>query len=75
MHRINTLEESAWDYACPPPEKHRSIRVIDGHFECRQCGPVEQILHLPSGELLSREDVEIVGPHADHQAAYDPREV
>lgn len=74
MHRISTLRDSRWEYACPE-FNHRNVRVVDGHFECRSCGkPIPEIVHLPTGERLRREDIEIVGPHADHQAAFDPRE-
>jgi ribosomal protein L37AE/L43A len=75
MHRINTLRDSRYEYACPTVHKHRDVRVIDGHFECRSCGQAfQEIVHLPTGERLRRDDVEIVGPHASHQAAIDPRE-
>lgn len=75
MHRIDTEADSRWRYACPTIHKHRSVRVVDGHFECRACEETfQEIVHLPTGERLQREDVEIVGPHADHQAAFDPRE-
>jgi hypothetical protein len=73
-HRIETLRDSNWEYACPK-HKHRNVRVVDGHFECRSCGEaIQEIVHLPSGEHLQRDDVEIIGPHADTKAAFDPRE-
>ena len=75
MHRINTLRDSRHEYACPTIQKHRDVRVVDGHFECRSCEETYQIvIHLPTGERLHRTDIEIVGPHANHQAAIDPRE-
>jgi len=75
MHRINTLRDSRYEYACPTAMRHRNVRVVDGHFECKSCGETfETVIHLPTGEELRREQIEIVGPHADHQAALDPRE-
>lgn len=74
-HRINTLRDSVYEYACPTVHKHRDVRVIDGRFQCRSCGETyDEVVHLPTDTRLRREDVEIVGPHASHQAAIDPRE-
>jgi len=74
-HRINTLRDSVYEYACPTIHKHRDVRVVDGHFECRSCGRTfDTIVHLPTGDVLHRDDVEITGPHADHQAEFEPRE-
>lgn len=75
MHRINTLRDSRFEYACPSIHKHRNIRVVDGHFQCRSCGELyDTIIHLPTERELHRNEIEIVGPHADHQAEIDPRE-
>jgi len=75
MHRINTLRDEVWEYACPTPARHRNVRVVDGHFQCRSCDEVyDSVIHLPTGRHLHRDDIEIVGPHASHQAAIDPTE-
>jgi ribosomal protein L37AE/L43A len=74
MRRINTADATdRLRYACPTPMRHqgRSVRVVDGRFECRQCGEVfDEIVDTKTGERLHRSEVEFVGPQADHQGAF-----
>lgn len=74
MPRIDTTKETdRWEWGCPE-EEHRNWRVVDGHFQCRSCDALfEALVHLPTGELVAREEIELVGTHADHLAAFDPR--
>lgn len=76
MHRIDTTQETdRWEWGCPEAE-HRNWRVVDGHFQCRSCDDIfDELVHLPTGDTVSREQIELVGPEADHLAAFDPREV
>lgn len=77
MHRVDVTEQAQrWEYACPTGARHRDWRVVDGRFQCRSCDAIyQELIHLPTEERVARSDMEIVGPHADHQAAFDPREV
>lgn len=74
-HRIDTSDETQrWEYACPTPQRHRHWRVVNGSIQCRPCDETyDELVHLPTGEHVAREDIEIVGSHADHQARFDPR--
>jgi len=72
MHRIETHDEKQrWEWACPTRFRHRDWRVVDGLFECRSCGETfKELVHLPTGERVKRENVEIVGAEADHKGAF-----
>jgi len=71
MHRINASAGIPWHWTCPTPYRHRDVRVVDGLFECRSCGETFRALrNLKTGEEVSRERIEIVGPDADHKGAF-----
>jgi len=72
MHRIETHDKTQkWQWACPTPHRHRDWRVVDGLFECRSCGETfKELVHLPSGDRVRRENVEVVGAEADHKGAF-----
>lgn len=72
MHRIDTKDsQQKWQWACPTAKQHRDWRVVDGQFECRSCGETfDALLHLPSGEQIKREEIEVVGAHADHKGRF-----
>lgn len=74
MYRVDTTQETErWAFGCPA-DGHRHWRAVDGHFQCLTCDDLyDSLRHLPSGELVPREEIELVGPHADHMAAFDPR--
>lgn len=74
MPRIDSRDPAQrWRLACPTPHRHRgrSLRVVDGYFECRQCEELfEQVIDIKTGERLHREDVELVGTGADTKGAF-----
>ena len=72
MYRINTNNaREKWAWVCPTPAEHRNWRVVDGLFECRQCGTVYRSLrHLKTGAEVPREQIEIVGAEADHKGHF-----
>ena len=72
MHRINTTDPSAkWQWACPTDDAHRAWRVVNGRFECRACSETYRHLrNLETGEKVPREEIELVGPEADHQGEF-----
>jgi len=71
MYRIITTDPSKkWQWACPDAE-HRDWRVVDGLFECRSCGcTYRHLRNLSTGELVPREEIELVGPESDHQGQF-----
>ena len=72
MVRINTTDpRHKWQWGCPAPDRHRNWRVCDGVFECRTCGETYRCLvNLETGEKVPREEIELVGPEADHQGEF-----
>jgi len=72
MYRIDTTtDREKWQFACPGPDRHRDWRVTDGVFECRSCSETyTELVHLPTGDRVRREQIEFVGPHADHQGQF-----
>lgn len=74
-YRIPTWDDDARDkWACPTPWKHRNWRVCNGVIECRQCGETfDRLLNLDEDKEVARENIEFVGPHADHMANFDYR--
>jgi len=72
MPRIDTSDsDEKWRYACPSPKRHRDWRIVDGLIECRSCGETYRTLvDLETGEHVQREDIELVGPHADSKGAF-----
>lgn len=72
MHRIDATDADAkWRWACPDPARHRDWRVVDGLFECRSCGQTyRELVNLKTGERVPREEIEVVGPHADHKGKF-----
>lgn len=74
-YRIETWNETErYKWACPTPHRHRNWRVTDGLFECRQCGETfDRLYNLEEQKEVSREEIELVGPHANHLAAFDYR--
>lgn len=71
MRRIDSRDKTKrWQYGCPA-EEHRHWRVVDGVFECRQCQELfHEIKDLRSGELVPRDEIEMVGPHASHKGKF-----
>jgi ribosomal protein L37AE/L43A len=58
-------------YACPHQRQHRDWRVVDGLIECRSCGETyRELVDLKTGETIRRDDIDFVGPHADHQGQF-----
>jgi hypothetical protein len=75
MPRIDTHDKTKkWRYTCPSPARHHNWRVVDGLIECRSCGETySALVDTETGERIPREDLEIVGPHADSKLAFgDP---
>jgi len=72
MHRIDTTDSvEKWAWVCPTPHEHRGWRVVDGLFECRSCGETfRRLRNAKTGEHVRREEVEIIGPDADHKGAF-----
>lgn len=72
MVRIDTTDtQQKWKFACPHPKRHRDWRVTDGMFECLSCKRTyDELVNLKSGETVARDDMEFVGPHADHKGAF-----
>jgi len=72
MHHINTNNsDEKWRYACPAPERHRDWRVVDGLFECRSCGETfVELVELDTGKRIPREEIEVIGPHADSKGQF-----
>lgn len=72
MHRIDTtVPAEKWRYACPDPERHHNWRVADGVFECRACQEIYQhLIDTKTGERIQRNEIEFVGPEADHQGQF-----
>jgi len=72
MYRIDTTDtEQKWRFTCPAPGRHRDWRVVDGLFECRSCGETYRaLIDRATGERVPRGQIEIVGPHADHQGRF-----
>jgi ribosomal protein L37AE/L43A len=72
MRRIHTTDKrEKWQFACPTPKRHRDWRVVDGLFECRSCRETfSELVDLETGERVAREEVEIVGAHADHKGQF-----
>ena len=75
MHRIDTTDATArWEWACPAPQRHRDWRVVDGLIQCRSCGETyRELVNLASGEIVPREEIEVVGPGADAKLAMPTR--
>jgi ribosomal protein L37AE/L43A len=73
-HRIDTTKETdTWGYCCPECGSE-NWRAIDGSFECRGCNSnLGGLEHKPSGEVIPRERIEFVGPHASWKAPYADR--
>lgn len=72
MHRIDTSDPSQrWRYACPGTERHTDWRVADGVFECRSCRETYNcLIDRKTGDRVQRDEIEFVGPKADHQGAF-----
>jgi len=72
MFKINTTEpRGKWPWVCPTPLEHRDWRVVDGLFECRCCDETfEKLKNVKTGELVRREEVELIGADADHKGAF-----
>jgi len=72
MPRIDVSNpEHRWQWACPAPGKHRSWRIVDGEIECRHCGDTYgELRNLQSGELVPRDEIEIVGRGSDTKGAF-----
>ena len=72
MYRIVTTDpRQKWAWSCPHPDRHRNWRVTDGLFECRQCGRTyRHLFNLKEGQKVHREEIELVGPEADHQGQF-----
>lgn len=71
MRIDTTTKREKWAWVCPTPHEHRDWRVVDGVFECRACGETYQRLRdKRTGEEVHREDIEVVGPDADHKGAF-----
>lgn len=72
MYRIDTTtKREKWQFVCPTPMEHTDWRVVDGHFQCNRCQKTFNALrNQKTGELVHREEIEIVGPKADHQGEF-----
>jgi len=72
MHRVDTTDsDDKWRFACPAPARHRSWRVVDGRFECRACNQTyAELVDTKTGERVPRDQLEVVGPHADSKGAF-----
>lgn len=72
MYRINTTDPSEkWRFACPHSKRHSDWRVVDGVFECRSCSRTyDHLIDQRSGQRVAREDIELVGPEADHEGQF-----
>lgn len=72
VRRIDTTDtEQRWRYACPHRKRHRDWRVVDGLFECRSCGETyRELIDLETGDRIPREEIELLGAHADHKGAF-----
>jgi len=70
--RIDTTNDrEQWRYACPSRKRHRDWRVVDGLFECRSCGETySELVDLETGERVPREEIELVGAHADYKGEF-----
>lgn len=69
--RINTSRESdRWQLECTECGS-KNWRANDGTFQCIKCGTIKsEITDAKNGEIVDREDVEFVGPHANWKAKY-----
>lgn len=72
MPRLDASNDAdRWRYACPTRQEHRDWRVVDGLFECLQCGETfRELRDLKTGERVSRDEFEIVGPLADSKGRF-----
>jgi len=69
MVRIDaTKKTERWRFECPSCESE-NWRATNGHFECRNCqSSIEGLRDKQTGEVLHRDDIEFVGPHASWKA-------
>jgi len=72
MERIDTTDAlEKRRYACPHPRRHRDWRVVDGLIECRSCSETyTELVDLKTGKRIPRDEIDFVGPHADHQGQF-----
>lgn len=72
MPRINTDNPTErWRWACPHPQRHTDWRVTDGCFECRSCKETyQELVDRKTGERVSREEIEVVGPESDSKGRF-----
>jgi ribosomal protein L37AE/L43A len=72
MYRIHTsTPREKWRFVCPTDDQHTDWRVVDGLFECRACGETfKELVDQKTGERIKREEIEMIGPHADHKGAF-----
>lgn len=71
MPRIDTtVDRDRWRYKCPNCHS-TDWRIHNGTIGCRHCGGTMQtLLDAKTGEEIRREDIELLGPSADHKAAF-----
>jgi protein-arginine kinase activator protein McsA len=73
--RIDTsVAQHRWRFKCPEC-KSTNWRAHNGTFGCRSCDTtLTELLDAKTGEVLSRDEIEFVGPHANHKGveAYPP---
>lgn len=72
MPRIDTTNpRHRWQWACPAPGRHRNWRVVDGLFQCMSCGDTfGELRNLETGELVPREEIEVVGTGSKTKGAF-----
>ena len=72
MYRIETgTPRKKWRWVCPTQYEHTNWRVVDGLFECRQCQETfNRLRNIRTGEEIPREQIEVVGPDADHKGEF-----
>lgn len=75
MVRIDTRNANErWRYACPTPARHVDWRVVDGEFHCQSCDEYfDELVNRETRERVARDEIELVGPHADSKGAFGKR--
>jgi len=71
MHRIDTtVDRERWRYKCIECGS-TDWRVHDGTIGCRRCGvTLRALLDAKTGKRVRREELELLGPDADHKVKF-----